>query len=600
MAIVTFPFIHLGSRPRSIVGCVFVLALVVRLIFVVQWHMTPYGPTPLWDAQAYHEWAQNIAQGQILRDRAFYSFPLFPYMLGALYALFGHSLWIASLFNAVLGAATCALLAELSLRLFGSLAAIATGFLAALYMPLIFYTAPVLKEPLGLLLMALAMLLTYQAIAERKTILWAGLVLGLSALVRGNVLLLALLPLCVFIFERRRHAIKHSALYLLGIALAILPVTLHNLYVSHDFVLLSYAGGFNAYIGHGPMATGTSYEFPPNITDEEYDTTRIASVALGHEAKPSEVSAYWQTQAFDYAKTHLVHERGMLVDKLMAFWSNAEPFDNYDMRFIARTFPTVLSLPLPGFGLIALLAAFGAVGCQKLQRPAVKLIVMAILLYMLSLLPFYVTDRYRLPVVVFLFPLAGLGISASTDLIKAKRQRRLILACSAAFLMTVISFWPQDRDAVNAAYDWGVLSILYEDEGAHTQSLDAFDRSMVIDLHQAGPDVWIKHAEAEAQLGRTEEARKVIQQALILFPTDGSVTYNYGRRKYMDGDYVSARAAFEKAIRQTPTFLLSYRGLALTYARDGERTKALEIAKQGLAINPSESQLRALVDTLSH
>ncbi|MDP9128638.1 MAG: hypothetical protein M3N08_10320, partial [Pseudomonadota bacterium] len=135
-------------RPNYL-GGLFILALVVRLIFVVQWHGTPYGPLPLLDALAYDNWAQDIAKGHIAHGRAFYMMPLFPYLLALLYAVFGHSLWIPSILNAGLGAATCAVLADLAFGAFGFGAAVTTGVLAALYRPLIFYTPPVMKETLG-------------------------------------------------------------------------------------------------------------------------------------------------------------------------------------------------------------------------------------------------------------------------------------------------------------------------------------------------------------------------------------------------------------------------------------------------------------------
>src|SRR5262249_9588498 len=156
--------------------------------------------------------------------------PLYPYTLGLVYAVFGPSLWVASLLNVLLDSATCVVLAELAFLAFGEEAAIGTGILAALYRPLIFYTPQVMKESLGIFLLALFALFAFRALQskDKKEFLWSGLCLGLGAIVRGNVLALSVVVLA-FLFLRKKSARGRDALmFAAGIAAVILPVTLHN------------------------------------------------------------------------------------------------------------------------------------------------------------------------------------------------------------------------------------------------------------------------------------------------------------------------------------------------------------------------------------
>jgi len=584
-------------RSNAIGSLIVLLAIIARIVFCVQWHATPYGASPQLDALAYDQWAQDIAQGHLWHGRAFYQSPLFPYILGLLYAIFGHSLWIPSLFNAVIGAATCVLLSFITFEIFGAAAAIATGILAAFYTPFIFYTAPVMKEPLVLFLFTLFVFIAYRALKTNslKLYIWSGICLGICAIARGNVLLLAPVVPCLLYFERKPLRFKHSAVFVLGIALAILPVTLHNAIASHDFVLLTYQGGFNAYIGHGPAATGTSYVFPSGVTsnpaEEEFDVARIAVADVGHPLQPSEVSGWWAKKALDYALENPRHEWRLLIDKVIAFWSNNEPFDNYNMPFIEKHFDMIVSWPLPCFGLIVGLAVFAVLLSRREQRNDIRFFLSLTFAYMLTLLPFYMTDRYRLPVLVFLLPLAGAAVPAAMRCFKEKQFRRLGMVAAAAIVVFGLTLWPVSADSKDEAFNWGTLCSIYEDQGYHIPAIWALDNAVVINPHNVGADAWIKTAEAMDHLGRRQEAEDLLENTTKSYPQDGSLWYNFGRMKFIDGDYAAAFAAFQKTIELTPTFALGYRGLAAIYDHYGDRPKAIDITRQGLAIDPSDPRL---------
>jgi len=350
---------------------VFALAFALRAIFAVQWQATPYGDAPLLDAKAYDDWAQAIARGHLLRARAFYQSPLYPYLLGIIYKIFGHSYLNASFLNATLDAGTAAILSLISFTSFGRGAGIITGLLTALYAPMIFYTAPVMKEPLVLFLLSLFLFTALRALESGRIrdYAFAGIFLGLTALTRGNVLLLApVLPAAAFML-RKRAAIVPAVLYLITFCAAIAPAAIHNLVVSDDFVPITYSGGFNLYIGHSDYADGTN-SYPPEVStdpvQEELNAAWIAGQSAGHPLKPSDVSDYWRMKALDYVRHHPAREAELLGLKLLAFVNGAESFDNYDPVFIRKNFSTLLNLPLISFTLVLGLAVFTLVAGWKL------------------------------------------------------------------------------------------------------------------------------------------------------------------------------------------------------------------------------------------
>jgi tetratricopeptide (TPR) repeat protein len=574
---------------------VFVVALLLRVIFVIQWDGTPYGQSPLLDARAYDDWAQDVAKGHLLRPRAFYQSPLYPYLLGLLYAFCGHRLLIAGLFNALLSALTPAVLSAVSFSLFGVGAALVTGLLAAFYVPLIFYTVPAMKEPLGLLLLALALVFVLRGLRENRIRdwFWCGALLGLDALVRGNALLLAPIVLALGAIRWRRGFLKNGAALIGTMLLFIMPATIHNYVVSGEFVPIAYDDGFNFYIGHSPTANGTN-DYPPEIStdpqQEELATMWEARTALGRDIGPAEVSAFWRGRAADFIMHNPGRELVLLKNKFLAFWNTAETFDVYDISFIRKNFRTVISWAPVTFWPIVVLAAFGAVAAWREKREAVTILGTLTLAYMGSVLLFYVTDRYRLPVVIFLLPLAGAALPCGWRLVREKKWRFLAGATVTAFAFLLLCVRPPS-DAVDlTAFDWGTLSGIYSDESRGQDTIDAMHKALSTPGDPSA-QAFIRGAFVEQARGRNDEAERLLKAAVQYYPADGIVLYNYGRLKAMEGDLPAARDAFQKAIPLTPSYVLNYYGLAQVDAKLGDHAQALAALHRGLAVSPSDPLL---------
>ncbi len=596
---------NLASRltAREIGIGIFVLALIVRVVFVFQWNATPYGAVPLLDALAYDEWAQNIAKGHLLQSRAFYQSPLYPYLLAVIYKIFGHKLLAASLFNAVLSAGACTVLGIIAFEAFGVEAALAAGILATFTRSFVFYSAPVMKEPLGLLLLALFLLFALRALRDNRLrdFIWSGLFLGFCALVRGNALVFIIPFIALAFWQQRATAVKNSAVFLAMLILAIAPATIHNAIASHDFVPVNYDDGFNLYIGHSPDSDGTSYVFPSGIASdprrEDLDVTMAANQEAKRDLKPSEVSSFWRNKAFNFIITHPKQELTLLVAKLGAFWSGNETFDNYDMTFIAHNFGTILTL-LPGLWLLSLLAIFAAAALGREHRRTVLIVAIFGGTYMLSVLLFYVTGRYRLPILVFLLPLAGAAIPRGWQLIKEKANRRLAIASACALATLIASFWPFASKADLSAYNWGVISTMESDAGHDHAAIDALNKGLSIQPGQVGTDAYIKSSMSAERLGDRNGAEKLLQFAMKLHPEDGTPVYNYGRLQAAAGDLPAAMSSFEKAEELSPTFMLSYYGMAMVQAKRGDFPGALDSVQRGLKIDVSDPLLNQLLGPL--
>src|SRR6185503_18142953 len=95
-------------------GVVLALAAALRLAHVWALRDTPWFEHLVVDPGYYDLWAQHIAAGNWLGgDRAFYMDPLYPYVLGGLYRLFGRDLLAVRLVQVAMSVGSCALVARL-------------------------------------------------------------------------------------------------------------------------------------------------------------------------------------------------------------------------------------------------------------------------------------------------------------------------------------------------------------------------------------------------------------------------------------------------------------------------------------------------------
>jgi 4-amino-4-deoxy-L-arabinose transferase-like glycosyltransferase len=146
-----------GASFATVVTSVFLAALAVRLLHIWQIREAPFFSVLMGDAQAYDAWAQRLAGGDWLGHEIFYQAPLYPYLLGVIYALAGRDLLIVRVCQALIGSASCMLLALTARRLFSPQAALTAGLLMALYAPAIFFDSLLQKSVLDVFFVCLSL-----------------------------------------------------------------------------------------------------------------------------------------------------------------------------------------------------------------------------------------------------------------------------------------------------------------------------------------------------------------------------------------------------------------------------------------------------------
>src|SRR5262249_22127214 len=169
-------------------AAIFAIALFVRLLHFYAMRDSLLYDVLIADSWSYDAWAQRLAAGDWIGSEVFYQTPFYPYFMGLLYALFGHSIWAVRITQAVLGSLACVFLARAGENFFSQRVGWVAGLLLAVYPPAIFFDGIVQKATLDLFLMTLMLWLI--SLAQRNANLWlivaVGATLGALVLNREN------------------------------------------------------------------------------------------------------------------------------------------------------------------------------------------------------------------------------------------------------------------------------------------------------------------------------------------------------------------------------------------------------------------------------
>jgi tetratricopeptide (TPR) repeat protein len=527
---------------------VFLVALALRLLFLIDLRPSPYFDNLLIDPASYDRWGREIAAGDFWGSRVYYQAPLYAYFLGGVYAIFGRDLLAARVVQAVIGSITCLVLLVLTSRIFSFRAGLLAGLLAAFYTTLIFQDGMILKSVVVLFFLASSLLVLAEWTVRRALawLLLSGLLLGVAITGRGNlifsvpflaawILLRERTPASVFVgvpFAERRSksnarvptrlgtAWKSTGVFLLGCLLAVAPVTIRNRVVGGDWVLVESDAGINVYVGNNPAATGIHtppFDIRTVPEHEEEDAARFAERETGRSLKPSEVSSFWIRKALAFARSHPGKEARLFWKKLLLAWNGYEIPDNYDQSYFGRI-SWIFRGFLPGFLWIAPFAVLGfALSLRDWRRAG--LLHAFVLSYLISLLVLYVTSRYRLPIVVGLIPLAAHGVFGFAGFVRERAVRRVLFATVllvAVLLVGRLDHFPY-RGYVKQETELATFHANRGDLGAAER---AFERAILEgegsgNLHL----VYMNQGLFFARGGRIEEAEEAFRNALRVNPS---------------------------------------------------------------------------------
>ena len=577
----------------------FVIAAIVRLVYLLQFSDTVLFSSHIMDMKYHYDWAKAVASGQPFVEGPFFRAPLYPMIMGALYYVFGAGNWVVPIFQLLLGSLSVSLIYMIGARAFSNFTGVLAGLFAAFYGPLIFFGGQLLIPTTIIFfdLLALYFLIFAFDSGEWAHYAIAGLCLGLSAIARPTILLFAFVLVLWLVWRRLRSrtgtSIGNILLFILAIIIPIAPVTWYNYAQSGEFTLIGTYSGLNAYVGNNELADGVSARLPGARRDwwgMMEDARLIAEKDVGHELSPAEQSDYWMRRTADDILAHPLHFVSLLGRKALLLAGGLELSNNFDLYFFAhQTWLMKLLMPRDPIGLpwgVAFpVALCGIVFVTGWNRPR-WLLLLFFITYAISVVLFFVTARYRLPLV----PILLLFAAYTVDTLLGRRARIKMMRWIIGVVVLVVALAISNidflgmgkRDDAQAYY---TLANIYGDAGNTAMQERYYQRAIAKDstLTEAYNNLGL----LLASRGNLDHALEVLSEGLDRNRGNVPLQYNTGYVAMKAGRLDLAKLMFQAILEKIPDHLQAANNLGLTFMELGQYDSARFVYQQALTHDSS-------------
>jgi tetratricopeptide (TPR) repeat protein len=592
---------------------IFLVALAIRLVHLWQIRRAPFFDLLMGDAHGYDDWARQIAAGDWIGHDVFYQAPLYPYFLGALYRVFGHDLLIVRVCQAIVGSSACVLLGLAGRRLFAPIVGLVAGLALAIYAPAIFFDGLIQKSVLDVFFICLSLWLLSGLVAQpdkRIAWLWLGLAMGGLSLTRENALVLVAVILSWGVISQvqptsagslARRTFAPVGLFVLGLALVLLPVATRNYALGGGFYLTTSQFGPNLYIGNRPNADGSYESLRYGRGAPEYerqDATDLAEQARGRSLTPAEVSSYWTGRALDFMTSRPGAWLKLMGRKFVLLWNATEMLDTESQETYAEwSTPLRIGGWFGHFGILVPLALFG-VWMTWVARKRLWLLYAMTLAYAASVLMFYVFARYRFPLVPLLMLFAAAGLVSAPAFVRKGRTRDRIAALVGLAGVAIFTNWP----AVSAALNQAVTET---NLGAELQAKARFDDAIAhyrraIELEPGYAPAYNNMGTAFQAKGDSTRAVATYEQALSEWPDYPDAHYNLANALMSEHKADEAAVHFDIALKSMPSSVDVRNNLGIALAVQGRLDEAFAQFKEALKLDPNSAKAhRNLGDALT-
>jgi tetratricopeptide (TPR) repeat protein len=580
-----------APRPhqRWLLPAIFLVAALLRALYFSELVDSPEFTAPALDAAFHDHWARALVSGDWSAPRFFadpqiqttpyFRPPAYPFFLAALYAVSGGSPFAARALQMLLGLVSVGMGFRLGRLLFGRTAGLVAAAGMASTWTLVYFEGE-LMEPVLVVSILQSLVLVWHRWWQVGGF-WrsglGGLLLGLFALARPNAL--ALIPVIAIwawwsLVRRGLRAQRRPTLLglALGVIAAIAPVTIRNYVVAGEFVVITSNGGVNLYIGNNPGADGYTARIP--ILHElaavqgwtcfdQPAIVRGVERLEGRRLSAGEVSDFFARKAFEFVWAQPGRALALMVKKAALFFGPIEVANDRELE-VERAHSWLLRW-LPGFPFVLSLGVVGAfmlwrelLRVRDVERMQLAVLLVAIgAVWFASHLPFFVADRYRVPLVPLLWLAAGYGVSGVLDL------------------------WHrgEKRDAWRWVGTWLVVLLV-----AHVPWTD----------YRPNPGRWhFQRADAWRMRGELDRAIDEFRLATAAADANDPLPYNnLGGALMQKGQLPEAIDCFRHSLRIDPGYVFARFNLALALANTGRDDLARTELEEVLRRDPDGGEAR--------
>jgi 4-amino-4-deoxy-L-arabinose transferase-like glycosyltransferase len=610
------------------------IGFVIRFIYLLQARIhDPLFYAPSMDALYHQQWAMAITSSIEFIQDAYFRAPLYPIILGLIYKIFGANLFVARLVQMIIGSISCGLLYLLARWLFNESVARIAGFLLVIYPLAIYFDGELLIPNLLIFLILSGFLLLIRSQQSDKQWYLPGLIFGLAAITRPNVLLFILAIAVWLIFKYKQHCGPKLAQFLVAVIIIIGPVTIRNYVVSKRLVLIAWQGGTNFYIGNNPNSDGITAIVPGTRGSwwgGYYDAKRLAEQAVGHSLQGADIDAYWMKQGMKFWLENPIRALELLIRKCYLWFSGYEVSNNRNIYFFKQyTFlrPLIFKtgwLMFP-YGILLPLAIVGIYLSYKKWRQLIT-IYLFMITYTISFVIFFVTARFRMPFVIFTIPFVVFGVK---HLIKAKNKELYLSLAIFVGSFIIFNFNLVRLTKSNPAQDHFIAALGLHQTGKIEKAAKELEQALITDsavnilsleatvrmelgqnnraeqVAQAAVRLWPDVADAYglagnvyAGLNQFDLAQYYFEQAVKIDPYSVQALNNLGNLSLRRRDLKQARFYYKKALAVDPNFTLALFHLGLVNYYEGDKAQAHQLWQKVLKLDPTNSMAQQALNQL--
>lgn len=599
---------------NRIAALLFILTVAIRWILLNRFFESPFFAPDSGDTAFYNAWALRILNGEMTNGQAFYGLPGYAWLLAGIYGLFGYISYIPAIFQIIAEGFTAVLIIRIAFLLWPEnrsafMIGAGAGLVWALFAPAQAFS--IILMPTSYIVLAFwalvywILLIQYESkglkakAGKGGTVspwIWIGLLTGFTAMFVATIL--AILPLAIVAIARTvpwPRIAGAVAIFLGGVLIGCSPCWMHNYFIAREPVLLSAHSGINLYVGNNPEATGYP-KIPSGMRADQAgmlkDSVLLAEHETGHSMRRVDVSKFWSGKAKQFIAEDPIAWLALLGRKIRNL-ANAYQYD--DLSLIALLRSQKILFPGLSYGLILAFAIPGALTLALLQN-RVLWIVAATLVYAAIILPVFVTERYRLPLVPGLTLLAVGGSFAFARSLMERRRLPVSVYLAALISALFIVWWPVATPQMLALDEFNVGNRLLR-----AAKLEAASEYLNRALAHAPDNAEINFALGNLALKRGDRntAKNFYRNTLELEPKHKSVYNNLGVMADEEGRFDLAKRFFGMSINCEPDNAKSWYLLARVQLQLGENADARSSIKRAIELNPEQAQFQELSEEIS-
>jgi 4-amino-4-deoxy-L-arabinose transferase-like glycosyltransferase len=371
------------------------------------------------DILSYSSFGEQILHKGIYFIEA-YNAPGYPVFLSIIYFVFGKSFIAVYVLQSLLGTLTTYLIYLIGYKMYGKSAGLCAACLSLLYWPLWLYSGILMSETLFIFLMLSGVYFFLLLLESEKTYIFVlcAASFSLSTLTRSiNMVMIVLIPL-LFIFIKRKlnkRIIFKFILFIIAFSVIIAPWTIRN-YMKYDrFVAIDTLMGLNLLAGNNDKSEGTY-----RILDKA-ETKRLIKKYTGKDVSVIEekshpiMDKYMKEAAINCIKSdpeRFIKNTLTRADYFILFdfkeldWVPQKYMDEHFL-FNKKSFQKIQYVSNIIFYIIGLIGILAVL----LKKKRYEVILLFVPYYFFATVVFYVSQRYRLPIMPFLSISGGYLIS---------------------------------------------------------------------------------------------------------------------------------------------------------------------------------------------